>query len=107
MTVPIDIAGTVEITGPGLKATVYGRDSVVVLDVSSLWSGWSILQHARRFKVFRLPLAAMLRSADVRLSIRFRGRIIAESGPGISTGRIAAFFGWPGVRLRSFKRPVA
>lgn len=106
MIVPIDIEGTLSIAGPGFTANVSGRGREVVCDLSSLSGGWSLLQQARRVRVSPVPLESLLRSADLSLSIRFRGRVIAEAGRGVATGTLAALFGLPGVRLRSFKRPV-
>ena len=107
VSLPIQIEGTLAIAGPGIAATVSGQGREVVCDLASLWAGWSMLQQARRARVFHMPLEALLTRADLSLSVRFRGRVIAEAGPGIVTGRLAALCGLPGVRLRSFRRPLA
>ncbi len=106
MRLPIEIEGTLAIEGPGVAATIRGEDRELVCDLPDLLMGWSILKQARQAHVIILPLESMLKHADVILSIRIRGRVIAEAGPGIVTGRLAALFGLAGMRFRLFKRPV-
>jgi hypothetical protein len=104
---PIDIEGTFAITGPGLAATFRGVGREVVCDLAGLSMGWSLVRRARQAGVFCLPIQSMLERADVRISIRLGGRVIAEAGPGIMTGRIASLFGLTGMRFRLFKSPGA
>lgn len=93
-------------TGPGLVANVRGEGAWIICDLPSLAVGWSVLLRARQMGAFRLPLNPMLNHADVRLSFRIRGRVVAEAGPGIATGRLAGLFGLDGMRFRSFRGAV-
>lgn len=105
MRLPIDIEGIVAIKGPGLAATVRAAGREVVCDLPNLSVGLSMLKLARQARVLRLPVQSMLDSADIRLSVRLRGRVIAEAGPGVVTGRLAALCGLNRIRFRLFRSP--
>lgn len=103
----VEVEGTLSIRVMDLSANIRADGREVVCDVPSLYVGWALLRQARQAHLFRLPLQAILGTADVRLSVRLGGRVVAEAGPGIVPGRLAAWLGLSGVRLRAFRKPIA
>ncbi len=104
---PLEIVGVLSIHNSDLAAGIRADGREVVCDLPGLSSGLALLRLARQARRFALPLSRTLGAADVRLSIRIRGRIVAEAGPGIATGRLAEWMGLSGLRLRAFRRPSA
>ncbi len=103
----VDVEGMLSIRVMDLSASIRAVGREVVCDVPSLYVGWALLRQARQAHLFRLPLQAILGTADVRLSVRFGGRVVAEAGPGIAPGRLAGWLGLSGLRLRAFRKPIA
>ncbi len=103
----VEVEGTLSIHFMDLAVSIRAEGREVVCDLPSLYAGWALLRQAQQAHLFRLPLMAILSAADVRLSVRLLGRVVAEAGPGIAPGRLAAWLGLSGVRLRVFRKPIA
>lgn len=106
MSQPLEIEGAVSINHSNLAVSIRADGREVVCDLPNLSSGWALLRMAQQAHVFTLPWLAVLSAADLRLSIRLGGRVVAEAGPGIAPGRLAGWLGLSGLRLRSFKVPT-
>ena len=104
---PVLVEGALSIQVSDLAVSIRAEGREVVCDLPSLYVGWALLRQAQQAHLFRLPLMAILSTADVRLSVRFLGRVVAEAGPGIAPGRLAAWLGLSGVRLRAFRKPIS
>ena len=102
----VEVEGTLSIRSMDLAVSIRADGREVVCDVPSLYVGWALLRLARQAHLFSLPLREILSTADVRLSVRLWGRIVAEAGPGIAPGRLAAWLGLSGLRLRVFGKPI-
>jgi hypothetical protein len=93
MTRSLEVEGSLDIAGPGDGFTLRGDGAVLRCDVRSVGSGLGLLRLARANAPAVRALVSWLDRAGLRLSIRYRDRVVMEVGAGIAPTWLTNRFG--------------
>jgi hypothetical protein len=93
MTRWLDLEGSLDITGAGDGFTLRGEGAVLRCDVRSVGSGLGLLRLARANAPAVRTLVSWLDRAGLRLSVRYRDRVVFEAGAGIAPTWLTNRFG--------------
>jgi hypothetical protein len=93
MTRLLDVEGSLDVTGAGDGFTLRGDGAVLRCDVRSVGGGLKLLRLARANAPAVRALASWLNRAGLRLSVRYRDRVVFEVGAGIAPTWLTNRFG--------------
>jgi hypothetical protein len=89
----LDVEGSLDVAGPGDGFTLHADGAVLHCDVPSVRSGLALLRLARANAPAVRSLVSWLDLAGLRLSVRYRGRVVFEAGAGLTPTWVANSFG--------------
>ena len=93
MTRLLDVEGSLDIDGPGDGFTLHAEGAELRGEVRSVSTGLVLLRLARANATAMGTLVSWLDLAGLRLSVRYRDRVVFEVGAGIEPTWIASTLG--------------